>query len=318
MKLKLIGLLLLPSLSAHAAVVTWDNGGADSSWETPENWSDDAAPSAGNDYVIGSGQTVQNPTPPASNQSYTFGGDSLRVESGGVLVAYRFNQGATYTLTLTIPNLTIAGGTLRTHVGFATNHVTLTSGIAFEGGGTIQLNPSHGSFSHNFNLNGAITGDGLVTIQRNTQGTGRAIIFNGDVSNFTGDWSLTGGALDGTTSDTLNVTFTVGSGGWGSGDLTAAAYTNLTVNAAFTSPAGILTLLDTTGTTLNLGADFTIGGLNINGNIVPNDTYTAADLTALGFGGTFNGAGSLTIVPEPAAALLGSLGLLGLLRRRRS
>jgi hypothetical protein len=34
-------------------------------------------------------------------------------------------------------------------------------------------------------------------------------------------------------------------------------------------------------------------------------------------GGAFTNAVTLTVIPEPAAALLGSLGLLALLRRRR-
>jgi autotransporter-associated beta strand protein len=46
-------------------------------------------------------------------------------------------------------------------------------------------------------------------------------------------------------------------------------------------------------------------------------TYTAGDLNTFFGVSSFAGTGSLTVVPEPAVTLLGGLGLLGILRRRR-
>ena len=82
---------------------------------------------------------------------------------------------------------------------------------------------------------------------------------------------------------------------------------------------GRIVIDEGTGTVLNLGdGATTIGGLSIAGNDIANGTYDATALTGLGFGGTYGGTGTLTVVPEPAAPLLGAFGLLGLLRRRRA
>ena len=87
--LALLGLLLVGGMSAGAASVTllgsdplntssFTNG----SWFYPTNWSDLAAPSAGNDYFIGSGRAIRTPPHPvATNLSYTFAGNSLTLTS---------------------------------------------------------------------------------------------------------------------------------------------------------------------------------------------------------------------------------------------
>jgi hypothetical protein len=54
--------------------------------------------------------------------------------------------------------------------------------------------------------------------------------------------------------------------------------------------------------------------LGTNQNLVASSNATWSATTALGGGA---GAGLITMIPEPSAALLGALGALGLLRRRR-
>ena len=145
-------------------------------WTDGSKWSDSNPAAAGNEYVIGSGHRIESPSNLAS---VTFPGDSLRVESGGALDLYRNIGGATgASLSIAIPNLTIAGGTLRSRIDYATGHVTLTSPIDFDGGGNIEVSTTAGLYSHNFTLQGAITGDGTVNVSRTTQGTGRSIIFD--------------------------------------------------------------------------------------------------------------------------------------------
>lgn len=226
---------------------------------------------------------------------------------------YRDGDGFTgRTLTLTIPTLTVAGGTIQTNVGYATNHVILSSGIDFQGGGTLLLDTAYGTFTSNFTLNGALTGNGSLAVQRTAQGTNRELIVNGSTSGFTGNWALSGGL----SADVLVVTLNSGSNGWGTGGLTAADYTTLNVNAPFSSINNSLAFAPT-GSTLSLGANIGVGSFSIGGTPVPVGTYTASALTALGLGGTYTGIGTLTVIPEPSLTFLLILPVAGLLATRR-
>lgn len=295
----------LLALPAHAATVTSSASGA---WSNGSVWDDANPAAAGNDYRISSGFRVESP----SAATVTFPGDSLTVEAGGILEIYRDIGGNTgQSITAEIPNLTVAGGTLRPRIGFATGNVILSSPLNFDGGGTIEVNTTAGTYSHTFSLNGAITGNGSVNVFRTAQGSGRAIAINGDASGFSGDWTFSS-----TAAESLNVTFGSGSGGWGSGSLQIGSWASLNLNANFTSTTAAL-VYGIDNTTLNLNADATIAGITIDGNPVAPGTYTATDLGGLGLGGNYGGSGTLTVIPEPAAILLGGLGLLGLLRRRR-
>lgn len=89
------------------------------------------------------------------------------------------------------------------------------------------------------------------------------------------------------------------------------------------------TLFTTEGATYS---GFTqVGGVNTNtadagaltdGMIIPNDGFTVTQgaSTPGDLGGSFSQSGftSVELIPEPSAALLGAIGVLGLLRRRRA
>lgn len=309
MKSKLLGLILLPALPAAAAVVNWDAGGVNQLWTTPENWSDDLAPSAANDYVVsGAGVIIR---PPDAN-SNTFGGNSLTVSDGAILNLYRTNGGGLFNVNHSIPNLTVGDATIRPQSSNGSLSNTLTSDVEFDGAVTVDMTVAS-NFTMRLYFDGGITGSGTLALNRTATGSERLVQFNGDASGYSGDISYAGLSGD-------VFLFTVNNaGGWGTGDLTMGQYTTLNLTTAFTSLTSHLILSSTTGTVLNLGdGATTIGGLSIAGNDIANGTYDATALTGLGFGGTYGGTGTLTVVPEPAAALLGAFGLLGLLRRRRA
>ncbi|MEX1116648.1 MAG: family 16 glycosylhydrolase [Akkermansiaceae bacterium] len=71
------------------------------SWDSAADWSNLAAPASGNDYQITSGFTIRTPS---TSGSFTFPGNSLRIQTGGTLALK--NQSP---VTL---NLTSEGGTL--------------------------------------------------------------------------------------------------------------------------------------------------------------------------------------------------------------
>jgi autotransporter-associated beta strand protein len=71
--------------------------------------------------------------------------------------------------------------------------------------------------------------------------------------------------------------------------------------------------------TLNNASSDTVFGITQtdDSQSIGAGTYTAGDLNTFFGVSSFAGTGSLTVVPEPAVTLLGGLGLLGILRRRR-
>jgi hypothetical protein len=97
-KITLLLLFLFSAVNCFSAVKTWDGGGANSNWSTPENWVSDVAPVAGDSLVFPATAAQFTTTNNLSN--FTF--SSLTIEGG---------------------NYTIGGGTLN-----------LTNGITVNGG----------------------------------------------------------------------------------------------------------------------------------------------------------------------------------------
>jgi len=117
-----VGLTLLAGvLSSSAANITMTatDAGGTTSFNTAGHWSNLAAPSAGNAYVV-SGATVNSivlrtPNPTSSGNNYIFAGDSLSIDFGGTLLGKIGNNtgGSAYSDTITVNNLILNGGWLR-------------------------------------------------------------------------------------------------------------------------------------------------------------------------------------------------------------
>lgn len=301
--LLLSSLLTLP---LHAASVFWDGGGSNQLWDTPENWSDNAAPSAANDYVVDNA-TVRSP----DASSTSFAGNSLTIQNGAVLNLYRTNIGSYFNNNHAIPGLSVSNAEIRPESSNGSIAHTLTNALALSGANTVNMT-QRSNFTMNLFLGGAITGSGSLNVTRGSVGTQRKLVFSGDASGYSGDITVAGN----TASKTL-IFDIANAGGWGTGDLTMGDFGVLDLVTAFTSGSSSLALSN--NSTLKLTAGASIAGLSINGNAVPLGTYSAAELTALGFGGNFSGDGSLSVIPEPSSSLLLVLSSsLLLIRKRRS
>jgi autotransporter-associated beta strand protein len=95
----------------------------------------------------------------------------------------------------------------------------------------------------------------------------------------------------------------------------------LSITNAYLADAAAVRLFS--GGKLNLntsGATDTIGALYFDGVLQAGGTWGGLNSTATNKNDTYfgTGTGMLNVVPEPATALLGGLGMLTLLRRRRS
>lgn len=215
--------------------------------------------------------------------------------------------------------VTLDGGTLRTDAGITSNRALVVGG----GGGTISTQGFDSTFSGNVNGSGnlSLIGGGTVTLSSATNSlTGTATVGPNTTLDLAG--ALAGSVL-------VNSTATVGGTGSIGGTL------HLDAGAMLDVSSGILTV----GT----GQLVSFGGFDFN-NIIGFDVLTAAAGTytmidgeftldstniahfglanALDMGGdrfAYFKEGSLDVVviPEPAAAMLGLLGTLALLRRRR-
>ena len=187
--LALLGLLMVSGLSAGAASVTllasdplntssFTNG----SWFYPTNWSDLAAPSAGNDYFIGSGRALRTPPHPvATNTSYTFAGNSLTLTSSLSL------KGTNW---IYVTNLVLVGGSVANgssgflqggwyYSRFGGTMNVLTSG---------SINP--GDTNRTIQFSSAISGSGSLNL------VGLGLLSLSGAHTFSGPVTMTGQYVD--------------------------------------------------------------------------------------------------------------------------
>jgi autotransporter-associated beta strand protein len=196
----------------------------------------------------------------------------------------------------------------------------VSDGGLLELSGTITTNVAAGSRF----LSVGGSGDGLVSGAINN-GTGLSVIKSGSgtwtlagVSTYLGNTTVTDGTLDLTS--TGGLTFAIGLSeinnkitGTTSGNVNLDGSFTFDLTAAGTGPADFWNIVDLA----NLSGS---SGFTDNFNVV-DFTDNGGGIWSKDNGGTIyqfsQGTGLLTVIPEPSAALLGALGALLLLRRRR-
>lgn len=173
---------------SHAADVTSTAAG---DWSAAGVWSDAAAPSAANTYImdgeiLNTGATTGNVTKTA-----TFAGGSLTINAGEL----QLKRETTGIFNLTVPAFTLAGGSLVCDGNIYNATWNVLSDLDFALDTTSTLFLKDGQFEMNANLNGALTGSGNVYLKsdRTDASDDRSILSVTTADNpFSGNWSVQG------------------------------------------------------------------------------------------------------------------------------
>jgi MYXO-CTERM domain-containing protein len=315
----LVPILLLAAAAitpAQAVVVTMTagDGFGTSSFNSAGQWDSAAAPTAGNSY-FNAGNLLR--TPDAGSGSFTFEGDSLTITGGGLATvanneALMFKGSGTGAI-ITVSTLTIDGGQLR-HGQASGDSFTLAGNLivganganfATQGGMTIASN---------------ISGSNTIRVLDNGNGDVARTIFLGSAANtFTGDIELFGsssGFARISLTDGANLNFTIGSNGannsvFGTGNANFDGDFFFDLSGADATLGNMWTI--TNASVQSFGSTFTVDSFVDAGG----DQWTQAIDASTSF--LFDEAtGTLSVIPEPSAALLGALGMIALIRRRRN
>ncbi|QTN32396.1 hypothetical protein HZ994_08660 [Akkermansiaceae bacterium] len=280
---KLSGLAILSTAaSLHAAVITQTVSNQD--WDNAIWGSPAALPTAGNDYVTLGAGTILRMNNDLAGSNSTFAGDSLTVSPGARVLLKNINSSST------INGDIIMQGALMDHGANGPGSATLNAtNLVVSGNNEFAL-----GLTNIFNINATLTGSGnLFFAERdNNENTNRVSISG--ISAYTG-------------------TITVGD--------TPNSYAALNADFGLTIDFGVnyhfqdtFTLLNSSILQVNNGQTLTFneGDLLDGITAIGPGTYTANTL-----GSSFSGNGSIVVIPEPSAALLGAFGALVLLLRRR-
>ncbi len=157
---------LLSSLHAADVQAVTNNG----DWMAAGTWSDNAVPSAGNDYFVPSGIAIDGYEvgSTANNNAGTvnriFGGKSLTIQNGGALYLDSQHNTSYPDWYYSIPGLTLADGSSLHFRGGAGTDFFLPQGFAVAADATAAIRHSAGSYDQRVDL-GPITGPASATIQ---------------------------------------------------------------------------------------------------------------------------------------------------------
>ncbi|MBB5351701.1 hypothetical protein HNR46_001940 [Haloferula luteola] len=307
LNLMLVALLATPSFGASITLTASDGFGS-SSFNSAGLWNNAAAPSAGNDYS-NAGFLLR--TPAVANSNYAFGGDSLSITGTGNFAAAANDAlmwKGTGTGTITISNLIVNGGQLR-HGSGDGDSLTLAGNI------TVGVNGMGIASQGGFTINSAISGSSAITVMGNGSGSaGRMVTFTSTSSTFNGNLILNNAQSFATLADNAVFNFAIGAAGVnnsisGIGNMTLNGDFILNLTGASTTLGDSWQLVNNSSLTETYGSTFSVAGFIDNGdNTWSSGVYLFDEAT-----------GALTVaVPEPSVALLGGLGLFGMLRRRRA
>jgi hypothetical protein len=320
--LLMFGILCILNVQALAAVIIMsaDDGAGTTSFNAGTHWTGGAAPVAGNAYYT-SGHLLRLS---ATSGTYTFAGDSLTLgyDPANDALANSFpfpggavnNDGLLFKATneiANISNLIMDAGIIRDGNGTGQS-VTLN--------GNLYVTSRGGGFYAQCNqtINSVISGPGTIYFGDNGSGeAGRTVTFTSGLSTYAGNIIMSP-LPSRTTAGYARLTFAAGS------------IMNFTIgaNGVNNSISGIGTLDYAGALNINLtAADNTIGDTWILSNPMTQtyeSTFSINGFTSLGDSNTWTEAangviyqytqnnGTLTVVPEPATAVMALIGALGM------
>lgn len=188
------------------------------------------------------------------------------------------------------------------------------------GGNTLFLHSALRPDNAGIELNGVISGTGGLTQQASTlsgAGTATGVTTLNAVNTYTGDTLVNNGTLS--LSSTGGLKFVIGAddvnnmiSGTGAGSVILDGLFTFDLAGASTTPGDSWNIVDIANLNESFGSNFAVFGFTPDlGGVLWNGSANGASYQFS------EGTGVLTVVPEPRAALLGGIGLLALLRRRR-
>ena len=298
--------VLFASTQAHAIAVslTASDPGGTTSFDTAGNWSNAAAPSAGNTYSTGAFQLRSTLA-----GAPTFAGDSLTIDAGGNFLLK--GPGAH-----TINNLILNGGSIsHGDVGVAGQVGTVAGNINVLANSSLISGPNISSTARNLTINSIISGAGNLTVIPAVGDVG-LVVLNGNNGGYTGVINVNAGTLrvrnsnalgtTGAANTVLNILGTAATGGNGTN---VQFENNVTIGESFQLNTGAgdrrNSLISNSGTNTLTGpinisggsiVNFTVSGgtFNINGNVTESG-WTGGSLLLRGGGGTGNVNGNINI-----------------------
>ena len=283
--LGLIALLARPATSTGAVTLTNGDAFGSSSFNSAGNWSQALAPHSGTDYVV---SVIQLRTPPDGN-SYTFGGDSLTIASGGQL-SYK---GTGTVGTITVGNLILNGGSI-THLNGAGDQFRLAGNLNIVGSSTIHA--KQGTIT----IQAVMTGTGTIT-NPGSDGAGRILVISNSVNTYTG--SIVNNGLF-QLAPSANLSFVIG-----------ASNANNRVSGTGTTTFNGRFVFDLSNASTNVGDSWTIASASSQtfGSTFSVDGFTHAtsgtgsgtwDTSANGIYYEFvTSSGLLTVVAQPSVPI---------------
>jgi hypothetical protein len=280
-------LTFLPMSGLSAATVVW--GGGSGEYLTGSNWVGDAVPStaSGDTAVINSGAVT-----------YTPGGD-LAIHSGGALIL----NGGSWTQSGGIAWIQLGGGSL--NVAGGTFNQGTSGNIVRNSGSSITVSAGVANFSGNF-INQADLGTFTVA--------GGTVNIANEFKPIT-SFTMTGGTLSANLISFADgpgaIDFTGGTISVDGAGINSGFYGGGTKSLNFsTGSTGSLFFRNYSLAALTVDHFLTNGTLQLNGVIAPSG-FNAVEA---------DGGVVITVVPEPSTplTLLGGMGTLILLRRRKS
>ncbi|WP_158621272.1 autotransporter outer membrane beta-barrel domain-containing protein [Dyella dinghuensis] len=293
-------------------------------------------PSAGNNYVIGSGFVVN--TPPVGNATtlnYTFGGDSLTVQSGGTLQLRSSNASTTSHGNYTISGLTLqSGSSLTLSTGVGSIIYTLQTGLNLASSGSVTLVNNNNAAGYVVGLvlapNSVLSGGANINLIFQANGQNGVLEKYMTVSSannpYTGNWNVTAANSNANREAGL-VANAVNALGTGSVSLTGSTLVNqvadgldsisgvnvgansfVEVNATWNNPAATLALnaasskvtISGANTAMNIGNLTGVTGSSITGN-ASGESFSVNTTTDSLYAGTI--AGSIAFTQSGPATL---------------